>query len=155
AHDCAAVHGALGAVAALMDRERSGVGQLVEVSAQEAALVGTVPWSVAIPDYTHINPLLPVEGKRNADGSSWVLPAKDGWVRTVIGSKRQWDGFVELLGAPDALTGPEWDQPGFRLMNADVVRLVAQECLVDRTRAELFEQARSLGATIGVLHTPL
>lgn len=155
AHDCAAVHGALGAVAAVMDRERTGRGQLVEVSAQEAALAGTTPWSVALADYTHINPFLPVEGKRNADGSYWVLPAADGWVRTVIGSKRQWDGFVKLLRSPDALTGPEWDQPGFRLMNADVVRLVAQECLVDRTRAQLFDEALALGATVGVLQTPL
>ena len=29
------------------------------------------------------------EPGRNADGSYWVLPAADGWVRTVIGSPRR------------------------------------------------------------------
>jgi crotonobetainyl-CoA:carnitine CoA-transferase CaiB-like acyl-CoA transferase len=154
AHDCAAVHGALGAVAAVQDRARTGLGQVVEVSAQEAALAGTTPWSIAIGSYLHINPYLPAAGTRNADGAYWVLPAADGWVRAVIGSPKQWQGFVGLCGDPDALTGPEWNDNGFRLMNADVIRLVAQERLTDRTRAELFEEALARGATVGVLHTP-
>jgi crotonobetainyl-CoA:carnitine CoA-transferase CaiB-like acyl-CoA transferase len=155
AHDCSAVHGALGAVAAVLDRERTGLGQLVEVSAQEAALAGTTPWSVAIEDYLTVNPHLPAAGTRNADGSYWVLPAADGWVRCVIGTRPQWDGLVALLGSPDALTGDEWYQPFFRVMNLDVIRLVAEQRLADRTRAELFEQALDLHTTVGVLQTPL
>jgi crotonobetainyl-CoA:carnitine CoA-transferase CaiB-like acyl-CoA transferase len=154
AHDCASVYGAVGAVVGIMHRRRHGVGQLVEVSAQEAALAGTTPWSIAMPDYTHINPFLPIKGNRNADGAYWVLPAADGWVRAVIGTPRQWNGFVALCGDPDALAGPEWHTTGFRLMNADVVRIVAQECLVDRTRAQLFDEALKHGATIGILQTP-
>ena len=75
-------------------------GQLVEVSAQEAGLAGTTPWSLCLEDYARINPYLPTAGNRNADGAYWVLPAADGWVRTVIGSPRQWDGFVKLLREP-------------------------------------------------------
>jgi crotonobetainyl-CoA:carnitine CoA-transferase CaiB-like acyl-CoA transferase len=154
AHDCAAVHGALGAVAAILDRDRTGRGQLVEVSAQEAGLAGTTPWSIAIEDYLVVSPHLPAAGTRNADGAYWVFPAADGWVRCVMGNRQQWDGFVALLGHPDALMGDEWHQTFFRLMNIDVIRLVAHERLADRTRAELFEQALGLHTTIGVLHTP-
>ncbi len=154
AHDCASVYGAVGAIAGVLDRVRNNGGQIVEVSVQEAALAGTTPWSIAIRDYLRVNPNLNAAGTRNADGAYWVLPAADGWVRAVIGSQRQWDGFLSLLGSPDALTGDEWAAAGFRLMNADVVRLVAAECLTDRTRAQLFDQARGTGATIGVLHTP-
>ena len=154
AHDCASVYGAIGAVAAVLDRERrdDGGGQLVEVSVQEAALAGTTPWSIAMEDYLKINPRLPAPGKRNADGAYWVLPASDGWVRVVIGSQRQWDGFVALLRDPDVLLGDEWQNPGYRLANADVIRLVAESRLTDRTRAQLFEEALALGTTIGVLH---
>jgi crotonobetainyl-CoA:carnitine CoA-transferase CaiB-like acyl-CoA transferase len=58
AHDCASVYGAVGAIAAVLDRERhaDGAGQLVEVSVQEAALAGTTPWSVAVQDYLVVNP---------------------------------------------------------------------------------------------------
>lgn len=154
AHDCGSVFGAVGALAAVLDRRRHGHGQLVEISVQEAALSGTNLWSLALESYLHINPFLPYEGHRNADGSYWVFPAKDGWVRSVIGSPRQWDGFRALIGEPEELAGPEWNDHIFRLMNGDVIRLIAQERLVDRTRAELFAEALALGTTIGVLHTP-
>ncbi|HMC40623.1 MAG TPA: CoA transferase, partial [Acidimicrobiales bacterium] len=153
-HDCASVYGAIGALAAMMERERSGRGQTVEISVQEATLAGTVPWSVAIQDYLKINPFLPAEGKRNADGFYWVLPAADGWVRFVIGNEKQWRGTVALARHPEALTGPEWNDTLFRRMNADVARLVIGGLLEDRTRAELFEEARRVGATIGLLHQP-
>ncbi len=155
AHDCASVYGAIGAVAAVLDRERrGGTGQLVEVSAQEAGLAATIPWSIAMQDYTSINPLLPIEGRRNAEGSYWVLPAADGWVRVVVGSPKQWAGFKALMRNPDLLEAEEWTNPGFRLTNADVIRIVAAERLVDRTRAQLFDEALALGATVGVLHQP-
>ena len=154
AHDCASVYGAIGALAAVLDRARSGRGQGVEISTQEAALAGTTPWSVVIGDYLHINPRLNPKGTRSADGAYWVLPAKDGWVRTVIGTPRQWQGFVELCGSPELFTEPDWSNAGFRLANVDVVRIVAETCLTDRTREELFSSARALGTTVGVLHTP-
>jgi crotonobetainyl-CoA:carnitine CoA-transferase CaiB-like acyl-CoA transferase len=153
-HDCASVYGVIGAVAALADRRRHGRGQTVEVSVQEATLAGTVPWSVAMADYLKINPFLPAEGKRNADGFYWVLPAADGWVRFVIGNEKQWGGALGLAGEPEALKSDEWLDPLFRRMNADAARLVISERLRDRTRAELFDQARRVGATLGVVHLP-
>lgn len=152
--DCASVYGFVGAVIAMMDRARHGRGQLVEVSVQEATLAGTNPWSVAMKDYLRINPFLPAEGRRNADGYYWVLPAKDGWVRTVIGNDKQWRGFVRLLREPEVLLEPEWSDPLHRRMNGDVIRLVAGDLLTDRTRVELFEEALQVGATLGVIHAP-
>lgn len=156
AHDCASVYGAIGAVAAVLDRARhdDDLGQLVEVSAQEAGLAGLIPWSVAMQDYLSVNPLLPAEGKRNADGAYWVLPAADGWVRIVVGSPKQWAGFKSLMRDAEVFEADEWRNPQFRLMNADVIRMVAQERLTDRTRAELFEEGLGNGATVGVLHQP-
>ena len=156
AHDCASVYGAIGAVAAVLDRSRHdhGLGQVVEVSAQEAGLAGLIPWSVAMQDYLSVNPLLPADGKRNADGAYWVLPAADGWVRIVVGSPKQWAGFKSLMRDAEVFEAEEWRNPQFRLMNADVIRMVAQERLTDRTRAELFEEGRGNGATVGVLHQP-
>jgi crotonobetainyl-CoA:carnitine CoA-transferase CaiB-like acyl-CoA transferase len=153
AHDCASVYGALGALAAVFDRARHGCGQLVEISTQEAALAATVPWSIPMRDYLKIEPLLPVKGTRNGDGSYWVVPTSDGWIRTVTGTMRHWEGFIKLLGSPDLLTGPEWQDRTHRLMNSDVVRMVAQEALLDRTREEVFAQALELSTAVGVLNT--
>ncbi len=105
-------------------------------------------------DYLSVNPLLPAEGKRNADGAYWVLPASDGWVRIVVGSPKQWAGFKSLMRNAEVFEADEWRNPQFRLTNADVIRMVAQERLTDRTRAELFEEGLGNGATVGVLHQP-
>jgi benzylsuccinate CoA-transferase BbsF subunit len=105
-------------------------------------------------DYLSVNPLLPAEGRRNADGAYWVLPASDGWVRVVVGSPKQWAGFKTLMRNPDVFEADEWRNPQFRLANSDVIRMLAQDRLTDRTRAELFTEALGLGATVGVLHQP-
>lgn len=156
AHDCASVYGAVGAIAAVLDRARrdDGTGELVEVSVQEAGLSALIPWSVAMQDYLSVNPLLPADGRRNADGAYWVLPASDGWVRVVVGSPKQWTGFNSLMRDPEVFEADDWKNPQFRLMNADVIRMVAQERLTDRTRNELFQEALGTGATVGVLHQP-
>lgn len=155
AHDCASVYGAIAAVAAVLDGERldGPPGQLVDISVQESALAGTNPWSIALQSYSKLNPLLSPEGKRNAEGAYWVLPAADGWVRAVIGTPRQWNGFVQLMRSPEAFEDDVWSGMAFRLQNSDVVRLLAQERLTDRARAQLFDEALGLGTTIGVLQT--
>jgi crotonobetainyl-CoA:carnitine CoA-transferase CaiB-like acyl-CoA transferase len=155
AHDCASVYGAIAAVAAVLDGERRDgpSGQLVDISVQEAALAGTNPWSIALQSYSKINPLLSPLGNRNAEGAYWVLPAQDGYVRAVIGTPRQWTGFVELMRSPEAFEDDVWASMLFRLQNADVVRLLAEERLTDRTRSQLFDEALGLGTTVGVLQT--
>ncbi len=152
AHDCASVYAVLSAVIGLWDRSRSGRGQWVDISVHEASQSGLNIWSILMADYLHVNPRLPAKGTRNADGSYWVLPAGDGWVRVVVGTPRQWAGFKHLLGRPDELEGPEWDTVGFRTANADVIRLVAADRLTDRTREQLVSEAETVGATIGSVH---
>lgn len=150
AHDCASLYGAISAVAGVLDRARDGRGQLFEISTQEAAMHALVPWSIVLRDYQRLEPALPAEGTRNGDGTYWVLPAKDGWVRTVPGTNRHWDGFVKLLRSPEVLTDEMWHDRTFRIRNSDVVRLVAQDTMTDRTREELFQE--SLGvAPLGIL----
>lgn len=155
AHDCASVHGAMAAVAALMDRRRSGLGQQVETSAQEAGLCGTNPWSVAIPAYLSVNPALPVEGRRNAEGLYLVAPCRDGHVRMVFGSEAHWQAFVTLCGNPEEFAGGEWDDRIFRMKNPAVIRDVAATSFADRDRSELFSQSLELGLPLGSIQSPL
>src|SRR6266478_5285981 len=145
---------ALPAFAAVLARARSGAGQTVEVSVQEAALNGLNPWSIPLADYARLYPMLPVSPPRNADGAYHVLGTADGYVRVLPGSPRQWRAFVSLLGNPEALEGEHWGVPLFRLMNGDVVRAVAQEALAARPRAEVLAEGRRLGVPITAVNTP-
>ncbi len=155
AHDCASVHGAMAAVAALMDRRRTGLGQQIETSSQEAGLGGTYPWGVAIPGYLSVNPFLPVEGRRNAEGFYLVVPCRDGHVRMVFGSESDWQAFVELCGVPTEVSGDEWNDRIHRMQNSDVIRDVATRSFADRDRSELFDESLRLGLPLGSIQHPL
>lgn len=155
AHDCASVFGALGAIAAVLDRARHGEGQTVEVSVQEAALNGLNPWSIPLADYARWYPLVvPPSPPRNADGAYLVLPTADGFVRVLPATIRQWKAFITLTGNLEALSGPEWEPPVYRLLNLDVIRLLATDALRQRSRAELFAEGVRLGLPITPVNTP-
>jgi len=154
AHDCANVFAVVGALAALLERARTGRGQSVEVAVQEAAMNGIHPWSIPLLDYVRRYPMLPAAPVRNADGAYQVLAVADGFVRVLPGSPRQWRAFVELLGSPEALAGPEWEIPLFRLANADVIRLVAAAALESRTLAEVLATGRRLDVPVAPVNRP-
>jgi crotonobetainyl-CoA:carnitine CoA-transferase CaiB-like acyl-CoA transferase len=154
AHDCAAVFAVAGALAALRDRTRHGEGQAVEVSVQEAAVNGLHPWAIPMADYARVYPMLPVTPPRNADGAYWVLETADGHVRVLPGSPRQWQAYVALLGHPEALEGPQWEVPLFRLLNADVIRLLSGDSLRTRPRAEVLAEGRRLDVPITPVNAP-
>ncbi|MET0151601.1 MAG: CoA transferase [Candidatus Binatia bacterium] len=154
AHDCASIYAVAGALAALADRARSGVGQTVEVSVQEAALAGLNPWSIPLADYARRYPPLPVLIPRNGDGPYTVLRARDGYLRVLPATPRHWRAFWEWLGKPEALAGPEWETVIHRIANQDVVRLVAGDVLASRGREEAIEQGRRLGFPIVPCNTP-
>jgi crotonobetainyl-CoA:carnitine CoA-transferase CaiB-like acyl-CoA transferase len=154
AHDCAAAFAVAGALAALLDRARSGRGQTVEVSVQEAALSGLYPWTVPLADYQRHYPVLATAPPRNADGNYMVLPVADGWVRVLPATVPQWRAFVELLGSPEALAGDEWTFLPYRIVNGDLIRAVASEALRNRSRATVLDAGRRLGVPIGPVNTP-
>ena len=154
AHDCAAVFAAIGALAAVLDRARHGEGQTVEVSVQEAALNALNPWSIPLADYARVYPMVNASPPRNADGAYHVLRTADGYVRVLPGTPRHWQAFLTLVRNPEALAGPEWEVPIFRLANGDVIRLVAADALGDRSRTEVLAEARALGLPIAPVNRP-
>src|SRR5574337_1781324 len=153
-HDCAAVFGVVGALIALLSRPPGADGESIEISVQEAAINALNPWSIPLADYARLYPLLPASPPRNADGAYLVLPTRDGFFRILPGTPRHWRAFVALLGNPEALSGSEWELPIYRLLNTDVIRLIASDALRDRTRAEVFAEAQRLGLPSSPVHTP-
>ena len=110
AHDCAAAAAVVGALASLFSR--SGGGERVEVSVQEAARSALDPWAIALPDYARVYPVLPTSFPRDGEGPALVLPTADGYVRVLPIAPRHWRAFIALLAdrklsrveAPEELT---------------------------------------------------
>ncbi|MGH7894779.1 MAG: CoA transferase, partial [Candidatus Binatia bacterium] len=154
AHDAAAAFAVAGALAAILDRARLGRGQSVEVSVQEAGLSGLYPWAIPLADYQRHYPMLASAPPRNADGNYLVLAVTDGNVRVLPATAAQWRAFVKLVGSPEVLAGPEWEFLPYRIMNGDVIRMVASDALVGRARGPVVDEGRRLGVPIGPVNTP-
>jgi len=154
AHDCASAFAGAAAVAALLDRARTGRGQTVEISVQEAALSGLYPWAIPLADYQRHYPMMASAPPRNADGNYMVLRCADGWVRVLPATTAHWRAFVRLLGSPEALQGDEWEFLPFRIMNGDLTRALADEALSTRARTAVVDEGRRLGVPIGPVNSP-
>ncbi len=129
AYDVAGVMGAFAVLTAHWQRLETGRGQHLDFSILEACAQVT-DWSLA--NYSAIagtgGPYLEVRA-----GSGIVYPmyrCKDGYVRLVILSPRQWHALREWLGDPEFLKDPHWDS----LLG----RMSIQEDVLDPLYAELF-----------------
>lgn len=105
----AGVHLFGGIVSALLHRERTGEGQLVEVSMHEAAVVALAS---ALGAYMDGDGDVPERtGNRHpalAIAPYNVYPTRDGFVAIFTASERHWHSIARVLGREDLLDHPDY-----------------------------------------------
>ncbi len=118
--DLVSVTAAFAALCALYQREHTGAGQFVELSANEAVALAA-DW--ALPNVSaRVLAGEPPAEVRNGSGPVYpVFKCKDGYVRLVVLSPRQWRALREWLGEPEYLQDPELESFVARLMIAATV----------------------------------
>jgi crotonobetainyl-CoA:carnitine CoA-transferase CaiB-like acyl-CoA transferase len=118
--DIVSVTGAFAALCALYQREQTGAGQFVELSANEAVALAA-DW--ALPNVSaRVLAGDPPAEVRNGSGPVYpVFRCTDGYVRLVVLSPRQWRALREWLGEPEYLQDPELESFVARLMIAATV----------------------------------
>ena len=146
--DGAGVYAALmGMIAVYSERNGGGV-QRYEVPFEEAAVASITPWTRTLHSYgTQAAGQGTLTARLGADGFP-IYEAKDGYVRILAGTPKQWRAFVDLLGRPEELVDGLWSDRRFRAENADALKLFCAERLRQRTVAELFARGQQLGLTI-------
>jgi crotonobetainyl-CoA:carnitine CoA-transferase CaiB-like acyl-CoA transferase len=136
---------ALGALAALHWRDRTGEGQLVEM-AQCEGLVRAMDWTWLYTGLTGRD--RPRTGNRDpVFSASGVFRCADGWVALVAGTEAEFRGLCRLLGRPDLVRDARFSSAVARRApeNADALdRLIGDWC-AKRSRAEIEERARAVG----------
>ena len=118
--DVAGLVAAFAIVCALIQRLGHGAGQLIDVSANEAAAQIT-DWSLSSSSKSMVAGIEPVEIRAGPGPVYTILAAADGFVRLVVLSPRQWHAIRAWLGEPDYLQDPEYDGFIARFMIADAV----------------------------------
>ena len=98
------------------------------------------PWMVPIYSYG-LTPDGPPPGPEGRLGASIypVYPCRDGFVRVVAITPKQWEALVRVLGEPEVLRLPEWQEFMYRIANAADLYALMLEFTTKYTMAELFE----------------
>jgi len=153
AHDATSMIADIEILAALYCRDAIGKGQKIDVSVHEAARTGLYPWSVPI--YSHsLTPggPLPAPETRLAESIYPVYPCKDGYIRVIALTPRQWQALVRVLGSPEVLLMPDWENFIYRIGNSQDLYAIMLEFTTKFTQIELFEAGFREGVPIAPIY---
>ena len=114
-----ALHCAFGTMAALMERQRSGKGQMVTGALLATAVTVTnatlIEQAVARPDRV-------ASGNRGQTAApSDIYQARDGWVLVAVTGQPLYVRWAKLMGEPHWLTDPRFADDDARGRHADIV----------------------------------
>ena len=147
AFDGAGAYAAVMGMVAVMARRGGGVHIRYEIPLEEAAVAAITPWTRLLHSHDMQANGQGTVTARLGPNAFPIHKVKDGYVRTVAATSRQWEALVALLGHPEELAGP-WDDVAFRVQNVDALRMICDGLMAERTVEELFNGGQKLGVTI-------
>lgn len=133
---------AVGILAALRERERSGRGQRVEVALQDAALAALVNVAQAA--------LVGAEAARYGNAHPTIVPyqafaASDRPFVVAVGNDAQWRRFCEVLGAPELAEEPRFAHNPARVEHRAALVPLLERRLRERAAAEWLAELQAAG----------
>lgn len=145
-----ALNAAVGTLVALAARERTGRGQVVDVSMQEAAVAAASELGVPL----YLSDLLhrARQGNRRPLMRPWGLyPCRDGWASIVIIQPAHWDAIAAWMHercGNDTAIEPMFRDVATRFQVPELMDQWAEELSATYTRAELFAEGQRRGVPV-------
>ena len=143
----AGILAALGIVSALVARQASGRGQMVETSLMEAAIQQTY-WQAAIFFATGKN--------SEPTGSAHILtapyqafPTRDGWINIGGANQSNWERIVKVIGRPELADDARFRTNNDRMKNLAALTPLIAERLKSRTSADWIGEFEAAGVPVG------
>lgn len=147
-----AMMSAIGTLVALMHREKTGEGQMVEGALVRSAL--TIGNAALIEQaLTSIN-RKPTLNRGQTAGPSDIIPTKDGWIIVQVVGRPLFERWAKLVGRPDLLDDPRFTTDLDRGDNSEILSEIAREHAKDKTREEVLAEYAAALVPAGPLHTP-
>ncbi len=143
----AAEHAVIGALVALIERGRSGVGQHVEATLLDAvaALI-----FVQTAQYSYTGEVLRRQPRGGGSfAASQVMRTKDGYIAPVMGTGGAWADLVSLLD-DERLKDPALGDAAFRRREAARVDLIIAEAMTEQDSHALFREAQRRRLAFGL-----
>lgn len=143
---------AIGVLAALRERDRSGEGQLVDISMLDC--------QIAILENAFMRYFLTGElpqplGTRHPAATPFqAFPTKDGWIVLAVswGVENQWELFCALVGRPELINDGRFDTPHARTANHAALEPILNEALQQKTTQEWLKEFDAIGLPCGPLN---
>lgn len=153
AYDIAGIMGAWAALVAIYQRENTGFGQTLDLSVLEAVAEQT--------DWAYSNgSMIEAKGQNSQmvrSGSGPIYPiiaCREGFVRLVIMSARQWHAMREWLGDPDYLQDPSYDSFLGRIQIAEALSVAVGDLFSSLGHVEVAIEAQRRGIVCTPVLTP-
>jgi crotonobetainyl-CoA:carnitine CoA-transferase CaiB-like acyl-CoA transferase len=136
---------AFGVLAALVARERLGIGQEVD-----ASQLGSMSWlqGLNVASSLLLGQELPFMSREASANPLWnhYKCKDDKWICfALLQSDRHWPGFCEALGAPELKNDPRFDDMEKRMKNGPELVKVLDKIFVTRPRAEWIQSFKEQG----------
>ncbi|HZZ91555.1 MAG TPA: CoA transferase [Usitatibacter sp.] len=143
----AGILAALGILAAVVARSRTGRGQMVETSLMEAAVQQTF-WQAAMFFATGVNPG-PTGSAHLLTAPYQAFPTQDGWINIGGANQSNWERIVKVIGRPELATDARFRTNGDRMKNLAQLTPLIAERLRSRPSAHWIREFEAAGVPVG------
>jgi formyl-CoA transferase len=142
------LHGAIGAMAALRHRDRTGEGQHVDVALLDGLSSNTFAAISA----------MGVVPQRLGNEFGFAVPSntfqcKDGWVYIAVLLDSHWKVLARVIGFPELAEDPAFATFPGRSANRDACNAIVAAWTAERTRAEVVEILNQAELAVGPVNT--
>ena len=141
----AGIHLYGGIVSALYQREKTGLGAVVDISMQDCMFP---PMATAIGSYFFTGGQLPRTGNRHPALSAApynLYPAKDGDVAIICIREAHWRSLCKAMGKSDLVTDPRFATMKDRASNMDTLDEIVSDWTARHSREEIFALTQEHG----------
>lgn len=144
-----AVFAVVGVLAALLHRDRSGIGQHVDISMLDCM--------VALADVQLQYESMGVVRDPDSRGALVLtsFQAQDGYFMVQVGRPHQWERFCRIIQKPDWLENPDLASPkDWGERQEDTIRPAVETWAADKTKSEICQLLAEAGVAAGPCHSP-
>jgi crotonobetainyl-CoA:carnitine CoA-transferase CaiB-like acyl-CoA transferase len=143
----AGILGALGILAATIERQRTGRGQRVDTSLFEAGIVHTY-WQSAIAFATGVSPG-PMGSAHPLNAPYQAFETADGWITLGAANQANWLRLLEVLEAPDLAGDPRFTDSAGRMGHLRELETILSRIFRTRPSAQWLERLEAAGVPAG------
>jgi len=143
---------AIGVLAALQERERSGRGQMIDVSMLDCQI--SILENAFVRYFATGEVPKPLGTRHPAATPFQAFPTKDGYIVLALswGIENQWELYCATIGRHDLIDDPRFDTPALRTEHHDELEPLLIEAMRKKTTAEWLREFDAIGLPCGPLN---